>query len=103
MISTRVAVQQEVGTTESVVIQAFSRNAVLGPDNTFPTPLTLGDFDQFRLVFSTVEYGSDGDELAFENVAYNVTELAPVPLPATGLLLIGGLLGLCAARRSRTA
>jgi len=92
------------GTVEQFVIQATARaTGTLGPDNTLPLPLVLSDFNEFRLLFSTVNYDDDGKQLAFENVAYDVTELAPVPLPATGLLLMAGLVELVSVRRIRTA
>ncbi len=49
--------------------------------------------------FDRVEFWSSGNSLEFSNISTQA--LAPVPVPAPALLLIGGLGGLAALRRRR--
>lgn len=51
-------------------------------------------------VFDRVEFWSSGNSLEFSNISTEA--LAPVPVPAPALLLIGGIGGLATLRRRRT-
>lgn len=68
-----------------------SYNGLTGPYSVFGIGTNYKNSDQFRLAGFTYSWGGDG----------NTGDPGVVPLPATGLLLLGGLGGLAALRKRR--
>ncbi|MEP4199336.1 MAG: VPLPA-CTERM sorting domain-containing protein [Aliishimia sp.] len=59
--------------------------------------------NQLRLRFREESFGDDDFRLFSATFAVNGTAAAPVPLPASGMLLLGALGGVAAIRRRRKA
>ena len=61
------------------------------------------NFAPGKFVTSTFGFGADGDSDDFKIRAITLREVAPVPLPAAGFLMLGALGGLGLAARRRKA
>ncbi|MCU4653690.1 VPLPA-CTERM sorting domain-containing protein [Roseibacterium sp. SDUM158016] len=70
-------------------------------DQTSPTVVTMGDGSSFSVAFNNFAYGQgailNGPVMGTATVT--ALSVAPVPLPATGLLLVGGLGAIALVRR----
>jgi hypothetical protein len=74
-------------------------------DRTVPTVVNMADGSAFSVIFNDFDYGQ-GSWLQGPLVATATIEaldVAPVPLPATGLLLLAGMGAMVALRRRRDA